>query len=271
MPRTQTKGTDIGDGSICRTDLNTAIAGQAVITKIVEAASSGIKINASTGVEPGTGDVSFKVDQTMFAPLDKGTTAGQIPTWNGSKWTPSTPSSYEYWKIKATLKDTYCSFYNGYAFLNINIAALGWRVPSNIDYNTIITSLGGQNVAGGHLKEAGLTHWNSPNTGADNSSGFNALPCGQVMFGAYSGFGFIAVWATTTMNVDNPYCGLSVYVANSNGLVDISSQQMKTGGNSVRLIKNSTTLTNGQAGIYKGNDGKVYNTICIGGIEIKMA
>ena len=33
---------------------------------------------------------------------------------------------------------------------------------------------------------------------------------------------------------------------------------------SIRLIKDSTTLTHGQTGTYTGNDGKVYRTICIG-------
>jgi len=35
-------------------------------------------------------------------------------------------------------------------------------------------------------------------------------------------------------------------------------------GKSIRLVKDSTTLTDGQEGTYTGNDGKVYRTICIG-------
>jgi len=35
-------------------------------------------------------------------------------------------------------------------------------------------------------------------------------------------------------------------------------------GLALRPLKDSTTLTHGQTGIYTGNDGKVYRTICIG-------
>ena len=37
------------------------------------------------------------------------------------------------------------------------------------------------------MKEAGYDHWNPPNTGATNSSGFNALPSGYRSGGYFGG------------------------------------------------------------------------------------
>ncbi|MEI6750760.1 MAG: FISUMP domain-containing protein [Bacteroidota bacterium] len=58
------------------------------------------------------------------------------------------------------------------------ICPTGWHLPTDEEWTTLISYLGGIDVAGGKLKETGSAHWNDPNAGADNSSGFTALPGG---------------------------------------------------------------------------------------------
>jgi hypothetical protein len=54
MPATQVRSSQIGDGAVCRQDLNQSEPGFAVIRKII--AGSGVTIS-STGIDAGTGDV----------------------------------------------------------------------------------------------------------------------------------------------------------------------------------------------------------------------
>jgi uncharacterized protein (TIGR02145 family) len=58
------------------------------------------------------------------------------------------------------------------------ICPTGWHLPTDGEWTTLTTYLGGESIAGGKLKETGTMHWLSPNTGANNSSGFSAFPGG---------------------------------------------------------------------------------------------
>jgi uncharacterized protein (TIGR02145 family) len=58
------------------------------------------------------------------------------------------------------------------------ICPTGWHLPTNGEWTTLTTYLGGESIAGGKMKETGTTHWLPPNTDATNSSGFTALSGG---------------------------------------------------------------------------------------------
>ncbi len=57
------------------------------------------------------------------------------------------------------------------------ICPMGWHLPTDIELAYLTTFLG--ESAGGKMKEKGTTHWNSPNSGATNLSGFTGLPGGD--------------------------------------------------------------------------------------------
>ena len=76
---------------------------------------------------------------------------------------------------------------------------------------TLVTYLGGIDVAGGKLKESGLIHWSDPNTSANNSSGFTAIPGGTGLTGTYFGMGKTSNWWSTTLYAETGGEAMFVY------------------------------------------------------------
>jgi uncharacterized protein (TIGR02145 family) len=72
-------------------------------------------------------------------------------------------------------KNIYGAFYNWYATAE-KLCPVGWHVPTDKDWETLVDFCGGWEIAGGKLKEVGTEHWESPNIGATNEFGFTALP-----------------------------------------------------------------------------------------------
>lgn len=111
-----------------------------------------------------------------------------------------TPFYCWYKNDPATYKDTYGALYNFYAVNTGKLCPTGWHVPSDEEWTTLTTFLGGYQVADGKLKETGTAHWNSPNYDATNESGFTALPSGYRNFE----FGYINLgngtifWSSTS-------------------------------------------------------------------------
>jgi uncharacterized protein (TIGR02145 family) len=86
------------------------------------------------------------------------------------------------------------------------ICPAGWHLPSDGEWSSLETTLGGSNVAGGALKStSGL--WSSPNTGATNSSGFSALPGGyRVTNGTFGNIGiYTYFWSSSESSSANAF------------------------------------------------------------------
>lgn len=95
---------------------------------------------------------------------------------------------------------TYGRLYTWYAATDSrNVCPAGWHVASDGEWKTLIDFLGGETSAQGKLKEAGTTHWHSPNTDAKNESGFTALPGGNRFNNEpFLGLGEFTHWWTAT-------------------------------------------------------------------------
>jgi uncharacterized protein (TIGR02145 family) len=159
--------------------------------------------------------------------------------------------------------------YNWWAATNgRNIAAINAHVPSNAEHAALSTDLGGNTVAGGHLKEAGIVLWQTPNTGADNSSGYTALPSGhRTEEGVFTGIRITAyLWTSdySFQDYEEAYDSRLEYnlATFEQGLYG----QPKKCGETLKLIVDEPIEINGSDAIYVGNDGRRYKCILIGSI-----
>jgi uncharacterized protein (TIGR02145 family) len=120
-------------------------------------------------------------------------------------WANLTTGAWCYYANNTANGTTYGKLYNWYAVAGIHdtdpstpnkiLAPQGWHVPSDAEWTTLTTNLGGESVAGGKMKATGTALWTSPNTGATNSSGFTGLPGGiRGSNGTFDVIGNFGVW-----------------------------------------------------------------------------
>jgi len=109
----------------------------------------------------------------------------------------------------------------------------GWKVPDIANYNTLSTYLGGIGVVGGKLKKEGLTYWLTPNTNADNSSGFSALGTGYRASNNQALNNRSLIWTIfETASINGGAMDLN-YNSNTNATIAV----LKTFGCPLRLIR----------------------------------
>jgi uncharacterized protein (TIGR02145 family) len=151
-------------------------------------------------------------------------------------WTNLATEAYCNYNNDSSNTVIYGCLYNWYAVKDSrNIAPSGWHMPSNSEWMILVDFLGGHEVAGGKIKETGTTHWQSPNQGATNESGFSALPGGlRRLDGSYNDIGYYAyLWTSTENNT-----GLAGYwFLRHNSSAFDRSDYYKQCGISVRCVK----------------------------------
>jgi uncharacterized protein (TIGR02145 family) len=95
-------------------------------------------------------------------------------TGAGSWFSNSTTPLYGENFTNSTDLFTYGRIYNSYAVLDSRkLCPVGWHIPGDSEWNTLVTFLGGAAIAGGKLKET--SGWPS-DPDATNESGFSAFP-----------------------------------------------------------------------------------------------
>ena len=153
-------------------------------------------------------------DEAEAAATSNYTTYGVLYNWETAK--ASCPAG---WHLPSS---------DEWSFLEMNLG-----MPSNYAFNGSYVQRGTDE--GGKLKETGTTHWNAPNTGATNISGFTALPGGYRLptQNIFEGFGSSG-WFWTSWG-GNPEVTTRYVVSNSPYLS--WAQRSQDNGYSVRCVQ----------------------------------
>ena len=159
-----------------------------------------------------------------------------------TEWEGLTTGAYCWYGNNATsYKEIYGGLYNWFAVSTGKLCPTGWHVPTDAEWTALSTYLGGKEIAGGKLKETGTSHWEGPNTGATNASGFTALPAGvRNVWGDpdiddWSWIYSVSYWWSASENINNsPIFWVVIYSANG---IDNQGLLLKQSGLSIRCVK----------------------------------
>jgi uncharacterized protein (TIGR02145 family) len=98
----------------------------------------------------------------------------------------------------------YGALYNWPAVMESGVCPSGWHIPSDDEFTQLADYLGGWDV-GGQMKETGLGHWYSPNTGATNSSGWTGFPGGIRGSWGFAILGIAGIFWSSSMSDVGPW------------------------------------------------------------------
>jgi uncharacterized protein (TIGR02145 family) len=174
-----------------------------------------------------------------------------------TQWANLTTGAWCYYNNDSANGTVYGKLYNWYAVAGIHdndpntsnkiLAPLGWHIPSNSEWTTLSTYLGGDSVAGGKMKETSSSQTDTYSwyydSGATNLSGFSAKPASWrytessgTLFGGNYPIKMSALWWSSS-EFGSGMASLRNIQASSNSLNIQVFSHVKSNGLSVRCIK----------------------------------
>ena len=178
------------------------------------------------------GSQDWMAENLKVTKFNDGTSIPFSTKVNWKEWSNPAPAYCWYDDNETANKSIYGALYNWYAVNTSKLCPIGWHVPSDDEWNTLTTFLGGWEVAGGKLKETGSNHWKSPNASATNETGFTALPGGMrsntIMYNLIGESGLW--WSSTDSSANSKVLGSSfgsVAKSNNSKFRDLSIRCLK--------------------------------------------
>jgi uncharacterized protein (TIGR02145 family) len=183
----------------------------------------------------GIGSQIWMVENLKATSLNDGTPITQI--FNDSIWNRIKSPGYCWYNNDSLANgNIYGALYNFYTIETGLLCPTGWHVPGESEWNILATFLGGNEIAGGKLKDYTTPYWKGTNICIVNNFDFSALPGGQRrnITGRFDEIGVIGYWWTSTSNEDN--FAYSRSMSNSSLKLDSYINNKKCGF-SIRCLK----------------------------------
>ncbi|MFA6572067.1 MAG: FISUMP domain-containing protein, partial [Bacteroidota bacterium] len=151
-------------------------------------------------------------------------------------WAKLTTGAWCWYNNDSTMGAIYGRLYNWFAVSDPRGLAPGeWHIPNDIEWTNLTDNLGGENFAGSKLKEAETSHWQLPNEGSTNESGFTGLPGGwRGAYGTFDNNETDAYWWSTVENNSEYALYRNIYYRS---IIVYRDYYYKRAGLSVRCMK----------------------------------
>lgn len=208
------------------------------------------KNNASAEKDKQNKNLTVKIGSQIWATQNL-----DISTFRNGDDIPEAKTNEEWSKAEKEKKPAWCYYnndsengekygklYNWYAVNDSRgLAPKGFHVPSSLEWESLVTNLGGKNSAAGKLTDIAGKKLKSNNgwlEGGDgtNESGFFAIPGGaRNDFGDFDDIGYSAIWWTSTQQ--EVTIGLNSIVWYGDNYVNTDNTNGPGAGLSVRCIK----------------------------------